>query len=113
MTASFHRCLASLAFAAMFAAVPASAQPLTDQQRVSAGKALAAQWCAHCHSISPEQTGSVQADVPDFAFIANKDGQTAEGIQNSILSPHPPMPDLRLSRDTVANLSLYILSLRK
>ena len=94
---------------------PASlaAQDLTDKQRIEAGKHLAAQWCAHCHAISPEQTGNVQADVPSFAFIANKDGQTAGKIQNSILSPHPPMPDLRLSRETVSNLTLYILTLRK
>ena len=89
-----------------------SAQDLTEKQRIATGKQLATQWCAHCHKISPDYSGNVQADVPAFAFIANKPEQTAEKIQNSILSPHPPMPDLRLSRDTVFNLALYILSLR-
>ena len=93
--------------------VNAFAQGLTDRQRVLAGKELAAQWCAQCHVISPEQSGSIQPDVPSFAFIANKPDQTPEKIENSILAPHPPMPDLRLSRDTVLNLSLYILSLRE
>ncbi len=90
-----------------------SAEELTDRQRIEDGRTLAAQWCAHCHAVSPQSNGTVQADVPSFGFIAQKAGQTRQSVEDAILAPHPPMPDLRLSRDTVSNLALYILSLRE
>ncbi len=91
----------------------AAAEELTNQQRIKSGHKMAAQWCAHCHAISPESSEKVQADVPSFDFIASKPGQTRETVENGILDPHPPMPDLRLSREAVSNLALYILSLRQ
>ena len=90
-----------------------ASEELTERQRIKTGKELALQWCAHCHAVSPEQPARVQADVPSFAFIASKTGQTRQKIENSLLSPHPPMPDLRLSRDAISNLSLYLLSLKE
>jgi hypothetical protein len=52
-------------------------------------------------------------DVPSFAAIANKKGQTIERIAGRIVVPHPPMPQVQLTRAEIAALSTYIFSLRE
>ena len=52
-------------------------------------------------------------DVPSFTAIANKKGQTIEGIAGRIVVPHPPMPQVQLTRADIAALSTYIFSLRE
>jgi len=77
------------------------------------GKALATMWCASCHLVEPGQATAPVAGVPSFAAIAAKPDQTAERIAGAIVVPHPPMPDLQLSRQQIADLAAYILSLKK
>ena len=85
--------------------------PLTDAARVENGRQMATVWCSHCHVVTPDGAQTAQAGVPSFQDIAAREGQSAERIENAILDPHPPMPDLQLARDELANLALYILSL--
>jgi mono/diheme cytochrome c family protein len=78
------------------------------------GRALAHQLCAGCHIVAKEAASSaVPADVPSFAAIARKPGQTAEAVAGRIVVPHPPMPDIQLTRGEIANLAAYILSLKQ
>lgn len=92
---------------------PASAQTvLTDAERIVNGLEKAKLWCAHCHVVEPNSGTVAQSDVPSFTGIAARPDQTLEKTENGILDPHPPMPDLQLSRDQVRDLSLYIMSLR-
>jgi mono/diheme cytochrome c family protein len=51
-------------------------------------------------------------DAPSFASIANKPGQSIEAIAGHIVIPHSVMPQAKLTRDEIAALSAYILSLR-
>ena len=96
-----------------FTALAASAQtPLTTAERIEQGRERAKQWCAHCHVVEPGSEAVAQSDVPSFQGIAARPDQTVEKVQNGILNPHPPMPDLQLSRDDLRDLSLYIMSLR-
>jgi mono/diheme cytochrome c family protein len=79
----------------------------------AAGKATAVKWCASCHLVEEGQAAAPAAGVPSFAAIAAKPDQTAERIAGAIVVPHPPMPDLQLSRQQIADLAAYILTLRK
>ncbi len=79
-----------------------------------AGQDLAEKLCTSCHIVgSQAASASVSADVPSFVAIANKPGQTAQAIAGRIVIPHPPMPQIHLTRNEIADLAAYILSLRK
>jgi len=73
------------------------------------GGVLAKRWCAACHVVSTDQKrGSTQA--PPFSEIAKKPGLTAASIALFLLRPHPPMPDMDLSRTEAGDLAAYIES---
>lgn len=75
-----------------------------------AGRRMAAEWCANCHYIGD---GAVAGDAaPAFAEIANRPDATAEGWRLWLQDPHPPMPNLALSRIEIDNLIAYIESLK-
>jgi cytochrome c len=80
----------------------------------SKGHALAERLCTSCHIVGKEAaSGTVSADVPSFAAIANKPNQTVEAIAGHIVIPHPPMPNIQLTRAEIADLATYILALRQ
>jgi cytochrome c len=77
------------------------------------GRDLAFRLCTGCHNVDTEtRTPSIVVNVPTFAAIANRPGQSAEAIAGAIVFPHPPMPQTRLTRTEIANLSVYIMSLK-
>lgn len=77
------------------------------------GRALAEKLCVSCHVVTEGgMSGTVNADVPSFIVIANKPGQTAANIAGRIVLPHPPMPQMHLSRTDIADLATYIDSLK-
>jgi mono/diheme cytochrome c family protein len=76
------------------------------------GAELAKRWCANCHLVEASQK-QANADVPSFAAIAARSDFTPEKVSFFLLAPHPPMPNFALSRNEVADLAAYIVSLRK
>ena len=77
------------------------------------GKELASKLCVGCHIVGPEaSTASVPADVPSFERIANQPGQTTRAIAGAIVVPHPPMPQIELTREEIGDVAAYILTLR-
>jgi mono/diheme cytochrome c family protein len=81
------------------------------QDRVAKGHELARQWCTGCHIIEP---GSASASdvAPPFPKIAQDKRLTPEQLRVWLTNPHPPMPNLSLSREEIDNLVAYIGSLR-
>ncbi len=77
------------------------------------GLALAQRLCANCHVVQPEQSGQVPAGVPTFASIAARPDQTSKRIENVLIHPHPPMPDIQLTRHEIGDLIAYIDRLRR
>lgn len=77
------------------------------------GKALARTACAECHAIEPGEQRSPKPDAPTFERIAATPGMTSTALEVFMQSPHLTMPNLIIKRDDRADLSAYILSLRR
>ena len=73
------------------------------------GATIAQRWCAECHVVSGEQA-SAFADAPSFGDIARRRPDRKE-IANFLANPHPPMPDMHLSRSEIDDIVTYIRSL--
>ena len=81
------------------------------QERVAEGHNLAGQWCVSCHIIEP--AGTSASDVaPPFPKIAQDKRLTPQQLRIWLANPHPPMPNLSLTREEIENLVAYIGSLR-
>ena len=74
---------------------------------------MAEKLCTNCHLVgSAQQQQPANADVPSFPEIANLEGQTAGAITARIMLPKHPMPTIPLTKDELADLAAYSLSLR-
>ncbi len=98
-----HRIAITLASSLAVVAVTA----LTSSADVANGERLARRWCASCHVVAADQRqGGTQASP--FSAMAKIPGLNAEKIALFLLAPHPPMPDMSLSRREAADLAVYI-----
>jgi mono/diheme cytochrome c family protein len=77
----------------------------------AAGKMLAERWCATCHLVAPEQT-TATTEAPPFATIAARHGESIDALAAFLADPHPPMPQMSLTRQEIGDLLAYIGSLR-
>ncbi len=75
------------------------------------GETLATRWCSKCHLVGPGGTASDAA--PTFEDIANDPARTRDRLRTWMADPHPPMPDLSLSRDEIEAILAYIDTLRE
>ncbi len=76
------------------------------------GEKLARRWCASCHVVAPDQSqGNTQA--APFSEMAKLPGLDAAKLALFLLAPHPPMPDMSLSRNEASDLAAYIAAQRK
>ena len=97
------------AIALLWLAAPARGH--AAQTEVAAGGQLAQRWCATCHVVGANQTGSVPQGPPGFPSIA-KSGLSAGQLHAFLSHPHGAMPDLSLTRTEIDDLVAYIQSLR-
>jgi len=75
------------------------------------GEVLAKRWCTSCHIVSTnQQQGTTQA--PPFSAVASRSDFNETTIAYFLLTPHPRMPDMNLSRSEAADLAAYIKSQR-
>jgi len=88
---------------ALLLAAPAHAAGDADK-----GRALATSWCASCHDVTP---GTARTDAaPGFATLAKQ--RSPEALKGWLSAPHPPMPNLSLSRAEIDDIIAYLTSLR-
>jgi mono/diheme cytochrome c family protein len=99
------RALLLLSFAGA-GALPAHSVSAADAQK---GAIIAKRWCASCHIVAADQTSAV-ADAPSFFDIARRRPDKKQ-IANFLVDPHPPMPDMHLSRREIDDITTYIRSL--
>jgi cytochrome c len=75
------------------------------------GRALAQQWCTACHVVDLEGHGTDAA--PALPVLLSDDLRTADELRGWLAAPHPPMPDLDLTRQEIENIIAYLESLRR
>ena len=74
------------------------------------GRLLANQWCTSCHVVEP---GGPGVEVgPTFEAVADDPAVSSDRLRGWLAAPHPPMPDLNLSRLEIESIVSYIESLR-
>ncbi len=95
----------ALVATAMLSANPAFAA------NVARGKAMAERWCKLCHVVGPDQSSAPADGAPSFMWLAKNKPSDAE-LKTFLISPHPPMPNLSLSRKEIDDVVAYIRSLK-
>lgn len=116
---------AGLAFAVQISAAVAQVEPQgpiirdepgrleSSKPDIENGARLAQTLCTSCHLTGETSDRPVHADVPSFAGVANRPNQTLDHLTTWLTEPHPPMPNLNLTRLEIRDLAGYIFSLRK
>jgi len=105
----FASSLARLGLALIFAAACAAQAAAGDPD---AGKRLTQQWCTGCHVVgSSGNTGTDAA--PPLPVIAQQKGKDPQWIKAWLTQPHPPMPNLNLSRQEIDDITAYLTSLNQ
>lgn len=85
-----------------------------DNGDPAAGQRLAERWCSGaCHVTGPTSQQGTSSGIPTFAAIARMPSTTQMSLRVFLQTPHAGMPDLHLSRDEIADVAAYILSLRR
>lgn len=97
--------------AAMALAIAVGAAGAAQGAEAQEGYRLATQWCTSCHIVAPGQAGSDAA--PPFESIANRAQFSEDGLRAWLADPHPPMPNLNLSRTEIEQVIAYLRSLRR
>ncbi|MBP2312709.1 c-type cytochrome [Azospirillum soli] len=98
--------LGAAALAALLTSA-ASAQPADPV----AGRRLANRWCTSCHVVDSGKGGTDA--VPTLASIARDPNRGPNWVRQWLTSPHPPMPDLNLSRNEIEDVVAYLQSLAR
>jgi len=76
------------------------------------GQAIAEIWCSSCHLVTDSEQGTVLVDVPTFKNIARRLPNDTNFLIAFLANPHPPMPDLNLSRQDISDLLAYVATLK-
>jgi mono/diheme cytochrome c family protein len=75
------------------------------------GKTLAKRFCTACHVVERERVDAID-HAPPFVSIATMPDFDENKLAFLLLRPHPNMPRLWLSRSEVADLAIYIKTLK-
>ena len=111
--ASIRRKRARALIGALALAAFASSLARAGADDVAAGRELAGRLCADCHMNVGQGEKEGRAGIPGFNAVANRQGQSIEGIVSWLKSAPPMMPNHHLSQDEMFRLAAFILSLRK
>jgi len=82
-------------------------------QSVAAGHSIAEHWCSSCHLVDLRQRKAPNDAIPSFVAVAQMKSTTRLSLAAFLSTSHEPMPNFVLSRQEIADVSAYILSLRK
>jgi cytochrome c len=74
------------------------------------GRALAVQWCTSCHVVDLEGHGTDAA--PALPTLLGSNLRTPDELRGWLVAPHPPMPDLDLTRQEIEDIVAYLVSLQ-
>jgi len=84
-------------------------EPALAQGDPAAGRDIVRSWCTACHVVDREGTG---ADAgPALPTLLASKQRSADEIRGWLADPHPPMPNLNLSRQEIEDILAYLESL--
>jgi cytochrome c len=95
-------------FVLLAIAGPSFGQGLTGN--AERGGQVAELWCSTCQLVSERQERAT-TDAPTFRSIAERSPEAIDALAGFVMDPHPPMPDLSLTREEIRDLPAYIASL--
>ena len=93
------------------AAVPFSVA-IAGADDVEKGRELSARLCASCHMQPGQGEKSNHSQIPSFRAVANRPGQSVDGIASWLNIAPPTMPNHHLSHEEKRLLATFIMSLR-
>jgi mono/diheme cytochrome c family protein len=99
-----------LPVALLLLSTAAQAQQAQSRGNPDNGLKLARQWCTPCHVVEPAGRGGDAG--PPFAEIANWPERTPQTLRAWLNDPHPPMPNLGLTRTEIDDIIVYLASLQ-
>jgi mono/diheme cytochrome c family protein len=100
-------------FAVLVSVAAASSSPKAVADDVAKGAELAHALCAQCHLNEGQGEKQGQMGIPGFVAVANRPGQTFDGIVSWLKSVPPMMPNHHLTQDEMFAVAAYIMALRK
>jgi mono/diheme cytochrome c family protein len=74
-----------------------------------AGRLLAQRWCSGCHAVPGAQAASDVA--PSFASVAKAHKGDPSWVRAWLMTPHPPMEGINLTRQQIDDVTAYLQSL--
>jgi len=80
---------------------------------VEQGRELAERLCADCHMQPGQGEKSGHSGIPSFRAVANRPGQSVDGIASWLKIAPPTMPNHHLSQEEKAWLAAFIMSLQE
>lgn len=83
----------------------------TSASDIENGERLAKLWCSPCHIVSASQQ-KIENNAPNFSTIGRTRDISESDLAQSLLAPHPRMPDRGLTRDEATDIAAYIRSFR-
>lgn len=100
---------AALVVCLAMSAIDAVAQ--SPEPSATRGRAYAVRLCANCHLVDGSGITAPEG-IGTFRGIANRPGQSADRISNTLILPHIPMPDTQITRDEIQDILAYLETLR-
>lgn len=74
-----------------------------------AGRQLVMRSCSSCHATEAAKTATDNA--PPFSAVAKTNKENPAWIRGWLMNPHPPMPNISLSRQQIDSIVAYLSSL--
>jgi mono/diheme cytochrome c family protein len=75
------------------------------------GGRIAERWCSSCH-VAGNRRGGTDA-VPTLESISNDPRRSPEWVRQWLNAPHPPMPNLPLTRAQIEDVVAYLENLSR
>lgn len=98
---------------ALAAGIAGQAPAHAASDAVSEGRVLAERLCARCHLNPGQGEKESPSEIPGFRAVANRSGQSVEGVVSWLAGLPTMMPNHHLSRDEMLSLAIFIMSLRR
>ncbi len=99
----------AIALACSLGAAGAAAQ---EAGNPASGHRLAQRWCSGCHVVDAAQASGGATGAPSFMSVAQMASTTQVSLSVFLETTHGRMPDFELTRNEIANVAAYIVSLK-